>query len=165
MLFKELNTRTRPFLTIDEIRNKWIWGSCRHVINVSKRKQKKKVVKTIKELGATYDWIPMDENEKLDINLICKAMKTLLSYDGEETIIHCEMGNNRSRLVCEFALYAKTGKWMDDDLSVGLGGCKNMTVYNIKRGYLPELEVVEKMIEVDTHNSLPKTQSSQLNTH
>jgi len=142
MIFKEINTKTRPFLTIRDIENKWIWMSTKHVINVSKKEHDENVVNAIYNHGATYSWIPFGEHEELDIHKICKAMKVLLSYNGEETIIHCDLGNNRSRLVCEFALFAINRKWMVDELSTGLDGCINKTFFNIKRGYLPEIEKV-----------------------
>lgn len=146
MMFKELNARTRPFLTLRDIDNKWIWNECKHVINVSQKNHNEMDVNSIKSHGSTYEWIPMGENHDLDIALICQAMKTLLSYNGEDTIIHCDFGNNRSRLVCEFALYAKTGVWLTDEDSAGLDGCLNKTEYNIKHGYLPEIRIVEQTI-------------------
>lgn len=89
----------------------------------------------------------MGENEELDLELLCKAMVMLLSYQGEETIVHCDFGNNRSRLVCEFSTFAKTGRWINDETSVGLGGCPNKTEYNIKNGNLPDIKVIEQKIK------------------
>lgn len=66
------------------------------------RKHDEEIVNLIKSNGATYEWIPMAENKDLDINLICRAVNILRSYKGEETIVHCDCGSNRSRLVCEF---------------------------------------------------------------
>lgn len=146
MIFNEINARTRPFLSKKDLENKWIWNGCKHVINVSQKEQDKVVIENIENRGATYVWIPIGENRELDVEQICKAMKELLSYNGEDTIVHCDYGNNRSRLVCEFAHYAMTGVWINDELSVGLNGCHNKTDDNIKRGFLPDLKIVEDII-------------------
>lgn len=88
----------------------------------------------------------MGEKENLSLESLCTGMMNLLSYNGEETIVHCDFGHNRSRLVCEFATFAKTGKWIVDNESAGLDGCTSMTKYNLKKGYLPSLKLVEQAI-------------------
>lgn len=150
--YGEINTIARAFLSSIDIQNKWIFGDCKHVLNVSKRDLEIQTRAMISAKGATYEWFPLEENEKLNIDSLIIVMLRLLSYKGEETIVHCLLGNNRSRLVCEFATYAETGEWPEYKDEVGLEGCKNRTFYNIKKGFLPEIGIVESMIR-NTYNT------------
>ena len=101
MIYDFANIEVRPFLTLSDVNNKWIFGNTKHVVNVSTYREPE-VIDTIIAKGATVDWFPTEERP-MDVNAILKAVKTLCQYDcdGSHILVHCMGGNNRSRTVVE----------------------------------------------------------------
>jgi len=136
----EFHLSARPYLTSLDISNPWIWKSCKHVVNVSLKDQPDEIKELIQSKGATYDWIPITENEDFDNSQYLSAVAKVLGYcqssPNDEIIVHCTGGNNRSRLVCEAVIYALTGTWPQDQFEVDGVQYESHTDYNIRKGYL-----------------------------
>ena len=138
--FSKISARCFP--TIADLNNPWIFPrdvAC--VVNVSQNYDQR-IAAEIQSRGAVYYHYPLDE-EVNDIGWenIKKSIETLLKYDNESkrTIVHCDYGQHRSRLVVEAFHYAKFGKHLTDAYK----GYDNHLIYDCRSGYLPSLEEVE----------------------
>ena len=141
------NITARPFMTLDDVNNKWIFTDrTRHVMDVSMYREPE-VIGAIKAKGATFDWLPTDERP-MNLDMILLAVSKLADYDkgGSHIIVHCLHGNNRSRTVVEAYHFAKLGFHFEDEYN----GCKNHLIWNCEQGYLPPLPEVEKLLKTLT---------------
>lgn len=137
------NITTRPFLTLNDANNKWIFtDKTKHVFDVCMYREPE-VIDIIQSKGATFDWFPTDERP-MDLDMILKAVTKLLEYDRDSShiIVHCLHGNNRSRTVVEAFHFAKLGFHFEDEYK----GCTNHLVWNCASGYLPPLPEMEKLL-------------------
>ncbi|MBQ3998885.1 MAG: dual specificity protein phosphatase family protein [Paludibacteraceae bacterium] len=138
------NITARPFLTLDEINNKWTFTeNTKHVINVCMYREPE-VIDAILSKGATFDWFPTDERP-MDLNIVLQAVAKLAEYDrdGSHIIVHCLHGDNRSRTVVEAYHFAKLGFHFEDECK----GYTNHLVWNCSQGYLPPLPEMEKLLK------------------
>jgi len=142
MTYDFANIEVRPFLTLSDVNNKWIFGNTKHVVNVSTYREPE-VIDTIISKGATFDWFPTEERP-MDVNAILKAVKTLCQYDcdGSHILVHCMGGNNRSRTIVEAFYFTKCGQHFDDEYK----GSKNHLIWNCEQGYLAPLSEMEQLL-------------------
>ena len=136
------NITARPFMTVNDVNNKWIFGDTKHVINVSMHNDPS-AADLIQSKGATYDWFPTDERP-MDLDIVLQAVAKLAEYDrgGAHIIVHCMHGNNRSRTVVEAYHFAKLGTHYEDDYH----GSTNHLIWNCEQGYLPPLPEMEQLL-------------------
>ncbi|MBQ7239402.1 MAG: dual specificity protein phosphatase family protein [Bacteroidales bacterium] len=131
--------KVRPFLTLMDAQNKYIFQDGTHVINVS-LESKAEVKNYVEMHGGTYDWFPLNETPRMEVENLVLAVKSLFKYasTGLPIIVHCLCGNNRSRTVVEAYYFAKYGEQLEDEYK----GFANHLLYNVANGYLPSMEEI-----------------------
>lgn len=141
--YKFANITARPFMTLNDVNNKWIFGETKHVINVCMHNDPN-AVNLILSKGATFDRFPTEE-QPMNLDMVLQAVTRLAEYDrdGSHIIVHCMHGNNRSRTVVEAYHFAKLGFHLEDEYK----GCKNHLIWNCEQGYLPPLPEMEKLLQ------------------
>ena len=127
--------QARPFPTLHELDNPWIFGNVRSIINVSERTSEA-LITEYERRGIAYHHFPLSE-ETDDIgwaNLLL-AVDVLRNnvLHNVPTIVHCMCGNHRSRLVVEAAHYALYGEHICDIYK----DAPNHLLYDIDNHHLP----------------------------
>jgi protein-tyrosine phosphatase len=137
------NITVRPFLTMLDAQNKYIFQDGTHIINVSLEFDED-VKHYVEKHGGTYDWIPLHETPQMEVDSLVLAVQRLSQYASlrEPILVHCLCGNNRSRTVVETYYFAKYGEQFEDEYK----GFKNHLMYNIARGFLPPMEEIRKKL-------------------
>lgn len=141
------NITVRPFPTISDVSNPYIFGGIKSVINVSEKEDL-----SLKEYYRTnfiqYHHLPLKECvSDIGRSKILECTKILIDNIENQTptIVHCIGGNNRSPLVVECAYYALFNKHLNDEYK----GAANHLLYNIKQGYLPlSLQEIETQLSL-----------------
>lgn len=132
------NVRLRGFLSSTDLQNKWIMDGVGCVINVSSDFDAQ-----LRKMGISYYWFPMSEsNGDMGLNSIYGALNILQPYIKRlrSIIIHCQGGNNRSRVVKESLYFANYGSWpveVDDTCKV---------IQNCTEGHLPPIDIYENFL-------------------
>ena len=129
------NITVRPFPTISDVLNPYIFGGIKSVINVSE-KEDLNLISYFKTHAMTYHYFPLKECvPDMGWRCIMKCVETIIDNVRKyiPTIVHCVGGNNRSPLVVECAFYALHGYHLIDEYK----GAKNHLLYNVEQGYLP----------------------------
>jgi len=140
------NITLRPFSTVADLNNPWIFGGVQVIINVSGHDYPEDVKKVLSDKGIESYWFPLvEEGPDMGIDNIIKAIHVLQLCDEEKkkVILHCTCGNNRSRTVAELFYFIKTGEQFDDEYK----GYANHLLYNIGEGHLPGLDVLATRFE------------------
>lgn len=140
------NVIVRPFPTISDVSNPYIFGGIKSVINVSE-KEDARILAYYKTHSITYHHLPIKEYvSDMGWSNIMKCTKIIVDNIRNDipTIVHCIGGNNRSPLVVECAFYALYGYHLIDEYK----GAKNHLVYNVEQGYLPlTLQEIERKLK------------------
>ncbi len=137
--------QARPFPTAAELKNPYIYGRVRYVLNVSDVGYPEEIEKRMDELGIQAYHFPLLETGKdMGLENILKAVRILEKADSEgaPAVVHCGFGNNRSRVVVECYHYRKFGFHLED----GYKGAFNHLAYNCSAGLLAPLAQVESLI-------------------
>ena len=138
------NIKARPFPTINDINNPWIFGKVKCVINVSEHISN--FEKEYAERGISYFHFPLKENvDDMGWENILSAVKVLIENVKNDipTIVHCIGGNNRSRSVVEAAYFALNHEHLQDEYK----GFVNHLVCNAENQFLPyTLEEIEQQL-------------------
>ena len=140
------NITVRPFPTISDVLNPYIFGEIKSVINVSE-KEDLNLISYFKTHSMTYHYFPLKEcAPDMGWRSIMKCAETIIDNVRKDipTIVHCIGGNNRSPLVVECAFYALYGYHLSDEYN----GAKNHLLYNVEQGNLPlTLHEIERELE------------------
>ena len=140
------NLIVRPFPTMADLINPWIFGGVQVLINVSGHEYTKDLLKVIEAKGIRWYFFPLKE-EVTDMGLenILSAVRELVKADaaGEKVILHCSCGNNRSRTVAEAFHFKKMGYHLEDEYK----GYPNHLAYNCGEGHLPRLSEIEELLK------------------
>ena len=143
------NLTVRPYPTLADIANPWIFGGAQVVVNVSEKPYPKDIAAAMVAKGIeTYHFPLVEEGPDMGLTNIEAAVKVLLEADlqGKKTILHCIGGNNRSRTVAECFALAKTGTQFEDEYK----GHVNHLAYNCAEGHLkPIEEMIEKFTSMN----------------
>lgn len=142
--FAQLQARWYPSQV--EINNQYIYGNIRCVVNVSEKPYSDELICAFKRCGISYFQFPLNETtEDMGLENILKAVSVLEEADknGFPAIVHCDWGNNRSRVVAEAFYFRKTGSHFEDEYK----GAKNHLVYNCNEGHLPSLQIIENKLK------------------
>lgn len=129
------NITVRPFPTVSDVSNPYIFGGIKSVINVSE-KEDVRLLNYYKANSITYYHLPIKECvPNMGWSNILKCAKIIIDNVRNDipTIVHCIGGNNRSPLVVECSFYALYGHHLIDEYK----GSKNHLQYNVEQGYLP----------------------------
>lgn len=139
------NVIVRPFPTILDVSNPYIFGGIKSVINVSE-KEDARILAYYKTHSVTYHHLPIKECvSDMGWSNITKCSEIIVDNVRSDipTIVHCIGGNNRSPLVVECAFYALYGYHLIDEYK----RAKNHLLYNVEQGYLPaSIQEIEKKI-------------------
>lgn len=137
--------QARPFPTVADLKNPYIFGKTGVVINVSEREWPSPLRELFPRQGWQLFWYPLYETG-LDMGLenILECVRILEKADAEgiPAIVHCDFGNNRSRVVAEAFHFRKMGYHLEDPYK----GAKNHLLYNCSIGLLPTADVVESLL-------------------
>ncbi len=139
--------QARPFPTTAELRNPYIYGRVKYVLNVSDTDYPEEIKVGMTRLGIRSFFLPLVETgDDMGINNILRAVQILelVDAEGKPAIVHCSFGNNRSRVVVECYHYRKFGFQLEDAYK----GAFNHLAYNCSAGLLPPLVEVESLIRV-----------------
>lgn len=135
----------RPYPTINDINNKYIYGGIDLVINVSE-KYSIDIHQQFTAKDIDYIWLPMNETSK-DMGLTSILTACIFIYqahlENKKVVVHCYGGNNRSRVVCEAYHFLLNLKQLDDEYKE----CINHLVYNCETEHLPTLVTMEKILK------------------
>lgn len=134
--------RVRGSLTLTDLQNKWIMDGVCCVINVSSDFNAT-VDAQLRKMGIPYYWFPMAEsNNDMGLNSIYGAVNILQPYieSLQPVIIHCQRGNNRSRVVKESLYFANYNSWLVD-----IDGTFKVK-QNCAEGHLPPIEIYENFL-------------------
>jgi len=138
------NLTVRPFPTVADLNNLWIFGGVQAIINVSGHDYSDEVKKLLSDKGVEPYWFPLvEEGPDMGLDNIIRAVKVLQQCDeeGKKVVLHCTCGNNRSRTVAEFFHFIKTGEQFEDEYK----GYANHLLYNIAEGHLPGMDEMMTM--------------------
>ena len=137
--------QVRPFPSLAEVRNPFIYGRAGCVVNVSEKGYSKELRKELELQGLQIWHFPLVETgTDMGIENILQCVRILEYADREgiPVIVHCGFGNNRSRVVVECFHFRKMGFQLEDEYK----GAENHLVYNCDIGLLPPIEEVERML-------------------
>lgn len=149
--YKFADIQARPFPNIMEIMNPNIYGRAGIVINVSGTEYTEEIECCLKQQNKRLYHYPLSETgNEMGLENILRCVSILEQADKNKipVIIHCDCGNNRSRVVIECYHYRKLGCQFDDEYK----GAINHLAYNCSIGLLPPIEEVEKRLRIVTLN-------------
>ncbi len=133
----------RPFPSLADLSNPYIFGGIDTVINVSEREEKEHM-QVYRLRGIAYHYFPLKEGGvDMGWENVKRAVEVILhNIDENNSIfIHCTGGNNRSRMVVECVYFALFGEHLNDEYR---GSCNHL-IYNVENKYLPlTLDAIEK---------------------
>ena len=141
--FAQLQARSFP--TMMEAHNPYIYGRVKVVVNVSEQDYPRSLSREFKRMGITCYHFPLVETgTDMGFENILKAVLALENADqsGHYAVVHCDFGNNRSRVVAEAFHYRKMGFQFEDEYK----GALNHIAYNSHIGLLPPMEEIEARI-------------------
>ena len=116
------------------------------MLNVSDVEYPEEIENGMYELGIqTYHFPLVETGTDMGLENILKAVRILEKADVEEApvIVHCGLGNNRSRVVVECFHFRKMGFQLEDEYK----GALNHLDYNCGIGLLPAVDDVERMLK------------------
>ena len=139
--------QARPFPNNIELRNPHIYGRTGIVINVSERDYPEDLKQYLQQQGKQFWHLPLSETDSdMGLENILRCVRILEQADKWiiPAIVHCDGGNNRSRVVVECYHYRKMGFQFDDVYK----GAMNHLAYNCSIGILPPIGIVEEKIRL-----------------
>lgn len=132
----------RPYLQVEEVENHDIFGGVDIVINVSGRFNDD-VSALVQSKNVQYYWFPIKVAGVYDtgLNSLYEALKVLYSAEKQDkkVILHCMLGNNRSRTVAEAYHYSRFHEHLEDPYK----GYKSHLFYNCENSFLLSVEEIE----------------------
>ena len=141
--FAKLQARHYPMYS--ELLNPYIYGRVDVVINVSEMEWPPFVEEELILGLKRRAQLPLQEaGTDMGLENILQCVKILEEADKEglSAVVHCDYGNNRSRVVAECFHYRKLGFQLEDPYK----GAINHLAYNCGIGLLPPIEEVESLI-------------------
>lgn len=142
--------QARSFPTITEVENPYIYGRVGVVLNVSLEEHSETLKQAFEKRGIKCFHFPLVETGgNMGLDNILKAIRVLEEANsaGLPAVIHCNWGNNRSRVVAEAFHFRKMGFHLED----GYKGSFNHLAFNCKSGHLPSLPEMEGFIQTMMH--------------
>ena len=138
------NFSVRAFPIMHELRNPYIFGGVKVLVNVSTKKYSLRMRWALRRLGIKWYHFPMEEFPEMDVESLLSAVSVLEQADkkGEKVILHCMFGNNRSRTVAEAFYFRKYGHHLEDPYK----DSSNHLIYNCTNHHLPALGDMEGLL-------------------
>lgn len=141
--------QARHYPTYAELLNPYIYGRVDVVINVSESEWPPFFEETFTFGPKRLVHLPLRETgTDMGLENILQCIRILEEADRDNlpVIVHCDFGNNRSRVVAECFHYRKLGFQLEDPYK----GAINHLAYNCSIGLLPPIEEMEKLINALT---------------
>ena len=125
------------------------WAGVKLCVNVSERPYSFQLVKALADHG--IEWVHCPLSEEVGADWLCSAAKALpkmyLAHrTGKKQIVHCDLGDNRSRAIVEALHFVILHKELEDPYR----DAGNHLVYNCKEGHLPDLAEWERRLRAMT---------------
>ena len=135
----------REYPTVKLLDHPYIWGGVQFCVNVSEKPYSPELEKAMAVHG--IEWIHCPVSEDYGANWLESFATALpkmyrVCKAGKKQIVHCDLGNNRSRAFVEALYFAVVGKEYDDPYK----GAGNHLEYNCIQGHLPEIGEIERRI-------------------
>ena len=143
--FARISAREYP--TLQQLANPHIWGDVQLCINLSEKPYSPEIRAAIEARGVEWHHWPISEESGADwLPAFADALpKLYLAYKaGKKIVVHCYLGNNRSRSLVEALYYAINRKHFSDEYK----GEFNHLIYNCKEGHLPDVSELELRIQL-----------------
>lgn len=132
----------REYPTVKILDHPYIWGGVQFCLNVSEKAYSKELEDAMANHGIEWLHCPVSEDTGADWYLSLKR-GLLALYEahkaGKKMIVHCDLGNNRSKSFVEAFYFMLTGEYYHDEYK----GEYNHLIYNGRIGHLPLMEDLE----------------------
>ena len=141
--FARISAREYP--TLQQLANPHIWGDVQLCINLSEKPYSPEIRAAIEARGVEWHYRPISEESGADwLPAFADALPRLyLAFrGGKKMIVHCDLGNNRSRSLVEALHFAVKHVHFPDEYK----GEFNHLIYNCKEGHLPSIQELEHRI-------------------
>ena len=137
----------REYPTLHLLDNPYIWGGVQFCVNLSEKPYNPELRSALESLGIEWFHCPVSEEPGADwIPSFAEALPKIYRAfkEGKKQIVHCDLGNNRSRSLVEALYYAINRKHFPDEYK----GEFNHLIYNCKEGHLPDVSELELRIQL-----------------
>lgn len=135
----------REYPTVKILDHPHIWGGVQFCVNLSEKPYTPELEAALSAHGIEWVHCPVSEEPGSDwLDSFAVALpKMYRAYkDGKKQVVHCDMGNNRSRSFVEALYFAIKRKEYDDPYK----GENNHLIYNCTQGHLPDIGELELRI-------------------
>ena len=129
----------REYPTVKILDHPYIWGGVRFCVNLSEKPYTPELEAAMADHGIAWIHCPVSEEPGADWwESFTKALPLMHKayMEGKKQIVHCDLGNNRSRSLVEAFHYLLKHSHLEDEYK----GEFNHLAYNCKIGHLPPLE-------------------------
>ena len=136
----------REYPTVQILDNPYIWGGVQFCLNVSEKAYSKDLEDAMAKHCIEWLHCPVSEDTGADwYHSLKKGLLALYEAHkaGKKMIVHCDLGNNRSKSFVEVFYFMLTGEYYHDEYK----GEYNHLIYNGKIGHLPLMENLEGPIK------------------
>lgn len=123
----------------------YIWGGVQFCVNLSEKPYSPEIAAALAAHGIEWVHCPISEDPGADWSeaLSISLPKMYMAFkEGKKQIVHCDLGNNRSKSFVEALYFAIERKEYDDPYK----GEDNHLIYNSIQGHLPDIEELERRI-------------------
>lgn len=137
----------REYPTLHLLDNPYIWGGVQFCVNLSEKPYSPELEAAMTAHGIEWVHCPVSEEPGADwLPSFAEALpKVYRAFkEGKKQIVHCDLGNNRSRSLVEALYYAINRKHFPDEYK----GEINHLIYNCKEGHLPDVSELELRIQL-----------------
>lgn len=137
----------REYPTLQLLDNPYIWGDVQFCVNLSEKTYSQDLKVAMASYGIEWVHCPVSEESGADwLHSFAVALpKVYRAFkEGKKQIVHCDLGNNRSRSLVEALYFAINRKHFPDEYK----GEFNHLIYNCKEGHLPDVSELELRIQL-----------------
>lgn len=132
----------REYPTVKILDHPYIWAGVKFCVNLSERPYSSELVEALATHGIEWIHCPVSEEPGADwLESFARALPQMYKAykEGKNQIVHCDLGNNRSKSLVETFHYLIKHSQLEDEYK----GEINHLAYNCKIGHLPPLEEVQ----------------------
>lgn len=135
----------REYPSVKLLDHPHIWGGVQFCVNLSEKPYSPELEAALAAHGIEWIHCPVSEEPGTDWlqSLSLALPKMYLAFkDGKKQIVHCDLGNNRSRTFVEALYFAILRKEYEEPYK----GADNHLEYNCNQGHLPNIGETERRI-------------------
>ncbi len=148
--FAPISAREYPTAMI--LDHPYIWSGVQFCLNVSEKAYSRELEDAMMSHGIEWLHCPVSEDSGADwyLSLRRGLMALYTAHNaGKKMVVHCDLGNNRSKSFIEAFYFMLTGENFHDEYK----GEYNHLIYNVKIGHLPlieDLEIILKALSAES---------------